>query len=100
MANPCLEILPGVVTRLRFVQRDKSPAALKKVIAASDDVDADEVLIHPKRRVVEAVAFFSPGRRRWQTVDPAVKEDFASLAQLDCGDFSVVNRTEKQMRFG
>ncbi len=74
------------------VQRNIAGGA-EKVIAASDDVDADEVLIHPKRRVVEAVAF-SPGRRRWQTVDPAVKEDFASLAQLDCGDFSVVNRTE------
>ena len=65
----------------------------EKVIAASDGVDADEVLIHPKRRVVEAVGF-SPGRRRWQAVDPAVKEDFAGLAQLDGGDFSVVNRTE------
>ena len=65
----------------------------EKVVAACDEVDADEVLIHPKRHVVEAVAF-SPGRRRWQTVDPAVKEDFVSLARLDGGDFSVVNRTE------
>lgn len=65
----------------------------EEAIAASDAVDVDEVMIHPQRHVVEAVAF-SPGRMVWQTIDPAVKADFAGLARLDAGDFSVVNRTE------
>jgi dipeptidyl aminopeptidase/acylaminoacyl peptidase len=65
----------------------------EKVIAASDEVDAGNVLINPHGRVVEAVAF-SPGRTRWQVVDPAVKSDFDGLARLNDGDFSIANRTE------
>jgi dipeptidyl aminopeptidase/acylaminoacyl peptidase len=64
----------------------------EKVLAASDEVDAGEVLIHPTRFVVEAVAF-APGRTTWQVIDPAVKADFAGLAKLNDGDFFIVNRT-------
>ena len=65
----------------------------EKVLAVSDEVDAGNVVIHPRRHVVEAVSF-SPGRSRWQVVDPAVKEDFDGLAKLNDGDFVIVNRTE------
>ncbi len=65
----------------------------EKVLAVSDEVDAGNVVIHPRRHVVEAVSF-SPGRTRWQVVDPAVKEDFDGLAKLNDGDFVIVNRTE------
>lgn len=65
----------------------------EKVLAVSDEVDAGNVVIHPRRHIVEAVSF-SPGRTRWQVVDPAVKEDFDGLAKLNDGDFVVVNRTE------
>lgn len=65
----------------------------EEVIAVCGEVDADEVMIHHKRHAVEAVAF-SPGRTKWQTIDPGVKEDFAGLCRLDAGDFTVVNRTE------
>ena len=56
----------------------------EKVIAASDEVDASEVMIHPRRHVVEAVKF-SPDRATWHVVDPAVRADFAALAKLDPG---------------
>jgi dienelactone hydrolase len=65
----------------------------EKVLAVSDEVDAGNVVIHPRRHVVEAVSF-SPGRSRWQVVDAAVKEDFDGLAKLNDGDFVIVNRTE------
>jgi dipeptidyl aminopeptidase/acylaminoacyl peptidase len=65
----------------------------EKMLAVSDEVDAGNVVIHPRRHVVEAVSF-SPGRTRWQVVDPAVKEDFDGLAKLNDGDFVIVNRTE------
>ena len=65
----------------------------EKVLAVSDEVDAGNVVIHPRRHVVEAVSF-SPGRTRWQVVDAAVKEDFDGLAKLNDGDFVIVNRTE------
>jgi len=65
----------------------------EKVLAISTEVDAGDVIIHPRRYVVEAVAF-SPGRTQWRVVDPAVKEDFDGLAKLNDGDFFLVNRTE------
>jgi len=65
----------------------------EKIIAASTEVDAGGVLIHPRRYIVEAVSF-SPGRTTWQVVNPEVKEDFAGLAKLNDGDFFVANRTD------
>jgi dipeptidyl aminopeptidase/acylaminoacyl peptidase len=65
----------------------------EKVVAASEEVDAGDVVIHPRRYIVQAVAF-SPGRTKWQVVDPAVKEDFAELAKVNDGDFFIANRTE------
>lgn len=75
------------------VVRKHIASGTEEVIAVSDAVDADDVMIHRKRHVVEAVAF-SPGRTTWQAIDPEVKEDFAGLAALDSGDFTVVSRTE------
>ncbi|HUC86207.1 MAG TPA: S9 family peptidase [Candidatus Acidoferrales bacterium] len=63
------------------------------VLAVSDEVDASEVLVHPRRRVVQAVAF-SPGRTHWQVVDPTVQADFNGLAKLSEGDFFIADRTE------
>ncbi len=62
----------------------------EKVLAVSDEVDAGDVLINPRRYVVEAVAF-SPSRTHWQVVDPAVKDDFDGLAKLNDGDFFILN---------
>lgn len=65
----------------------------EKLIAASAEVDAGQVLVHPRRYVVEAVSF-APGRTTWQVIDPAVKEDFAGIARLHAGDFFIADRTE------
>jgi dipeptidyl aminopeptidase/acylaminoacyl peptidase len=62
------------------------------VIAACAEVDLDNEVIHPRRHVVQAVGF-GTGRYTWQVVDPAIKEDFAGLAKLDDGDFSLDDRT-------
>jgi len=64
----------------------------EKVIAASAELNIGDVMIHPRRHVVEAVEFASD-RSRWQVVDPAVKEDWARLAELNDGDFFVQGRT-------
>jgi dipeptidyl aminopeptidase/acylaminoacyl peptidase len=74
------------------VERNLATGA-EKVLAANDEVDAETVVVHPTRYVVEAVSF-SPGRTTWQVVDPAVKEDFAGLAKVNDGDFFIVSRTE------
>lgn len=62
------------------------------LVAASDVVDAGGVLFHPRKHIVQAVAF-SPGRTAWKVVDASVEEDFAALAKVHAGDFTVVNRT-------
>ena len=74
------------------VQKDLKSGA-EKVLASSDEVDAGQVLMHPQRRVVEAVAF-SPERMNWQMVDSSVRPDFEALRKLKDGDISVVSRTD------
>ncbi len=65
----------------------------ERVLASSEEVDAGDVVIHPRRYVVEAVAF-SAGRKRWQVVDPAVKADFDGLTKWNDGDFFLADRTQ------
>jgi dipeptidyl aminopeptidase/acylaminoacyl peptidase len=74
----------------RVVERDIATGA-EKVIASSAEVDAGNLVIHPIRHVVQAVAF-APGRSRWTVVDLSVKADFEGIEKLSDGDFSVVNR--------
>ena len=74
----------------RVVERDIATGA-EKVIASSAEVDAEDLVIHPDRHVVQAVSF-APGRSRWTVVDPSVKADFEGIEKLSDGDFSIVNR--------
>jgi dipeptidyl aminopeptidase/acylaminoacyl peptidase len=53
--------------------------------------DAERVIIHPTRQVIETLAF-EPGRREWSITDPEIAADFEALAGLDDGDFQVVSR--------
>jgi dipeptidyl aminopeptidase/acylaminoacyl peptidase len=80
------------------IGRDKAAIFRKDVatgeetlIAESDVVDAGGVMMHPTKRVIEAVAF-EPGRRTWQVVDSSVAEDLAGIAKLHDGDFGVTGR--------
>jgi dipeptidyl aminopeptidase/acylaminoacyl peptidase len=79
--------------KARIVRRDLATGA-EAVVAASELVDSGEVLFHPRRRVVQAVSF-APGRASWTVVDPEVKADFDGIGKLFDGDFSVVNRDDK-----
>ncbi len=63
----------------------------EQVIAHSPAVDAGEVMIHPKTKIVEAVSF-EPGRRQWKVIDPSVQADFDALARVHDGDFSIISR--------
>jgi dipeptidyl aminopeptidase/acylaminoacyl peptidase len=74
------------------VEKDLKTGA-EKVLAIHDEVDANDVLVHPNSYKLEAVSF-TPGRKSWRVVDPAVKEDFDGLSKLYDGDFSIANRTE------
>jgi dipeptidyl aminopeptidase/acylaminoacyl peptidase len=62
-------------------------------LAASTEVDADSVLIHPKMHVAQAVRF-STGRSTWTVIDPSIQADFDGIARLHDGDFSVIDRDQ------
>ncbi len=63
----------------------------ESVIAAMDGFDAERVMIHPTRHVIEAVAF-EPTRRQWSVIDPSIAADFEGIRGIDDGDFRVVSR--------
>ncbi|HEY4329504.1 MAG TPA: S9 family peptidase [Phycisphaerae bacterium] len=64
----------------------------EEVVASHAEVDAGEVLIHPIKRTVQAVAF-APARTVWRVTDPGIESDFAELAKAQQGDFWVISRT-------
>ena len=66
----------------------------EKTLAASLEVDAGDVLLNPRRHVVEAVSF-AAGRSEWTVVDPAVAADFHALKAAGGGDFEVVSRDRR-----
>lgn len=85
---------------LSSIGRDTACVVLKdvatgaeEVLAASPESDAQGVMLNPKTRVLEAVAF-APGRTRWEVIDPSVKVDFGGIAKLHPGDFEVVSRDQ------
>jgi len=77
----------------RVVQRDIATNS-EKVIAASAEVDAANVIIHPRTHIVQAVSF-APGRAQWTVTDPSVQADFNGIAKLNDGDFNLINRDDK-----
>jgi len=66
----------------------------QKTIAQSDQVDAGDVVVNPRRHVVEAVSF-ATGRADWKVVDPSVATDFEALRTVNDGDFEIVSRDRK-----
>jgi dipeptidyl aminopeptidase/acylaminoacyl peptidase len=93
------------VILLSSIGRDTAAAVEKnvasgaeKVIASSVEVDAGGVVIQPKTHVVQAVGF-APGRNSWKVLDPSVQADFDGIGKLNPGDFTLVNRTEKDDRW-
>ncbi|MFN0069328.1 MAG: S9 family peptidase [Limisphaerales bacterium] len=74
------------------IERDLATGT-ETVVAASDEVDAGMVLVHPTRHVVQAVSF-EPGRSAWKVIDPAVQADFDGIRRLHDGDFFIVSRSD------
>ncbi|MBL9137944.1 MAG: S9 family peptidase [Verrucomicrobiales bacterium] len=70
----------------------------ERVIAASDEVDVGQVMIHPVRHIVEAVSF-EPGRSSWKVLDAGVQADFDGIRALHDGDFQVTSRSDADDRW-
>jgi len=84
-----------------FDSRGRDTAALvaqewrtgqRTVLAADERADAQQVLIHPTRKDIEAVAFVY-ARKRWEILDPAIGADLEFLPSHLPGELEVVSRT-------
>jgi dipeptidyl aminopeptidase/acylaminoacyl peptidase len=64
----------------------------RSVLAEDARSDADDVMVHPRKRTVQAVAF-SYQRKRWQVLDASITDDLAYLRTVADGDVEVVSRT-------
>jgi dipeptidyl aminopeptidase/acylaminoacyl peptidase len=64
----------------------------QKVLAEDAKSDAIDVLIHPTRYTVQAVAF-EYDRRRWKVLDKSIEKDLAALDKLDGGEVHIGSRT-------
>jgi len=74
----------------RLVALDLTTGA-ETVIAADPQYDLGGVLLEPRTRALQAVAFYRD-RLEWQPLDPTVAADFAVLAQVQRGDFGIASR--------
>ena len=81
--------------------RGRDPAAFvqvelkskqRTVLAEDAKADASDVIIHPTRHNLQAVAF-EHERLRWQVLDKAIDKDLAALAKLDGGEAKIAART-------
>ncbi len=96
----------GKVLYLRDTRgRDKSaivtldPAkGTTAVVHEPTKADAADVLVHPTRRTVQAVATTFE-RREWAFLDKGLEADFAALGKADRGDVQVLTRTLDDARW-
>ena len=92
---------PGNKSVYRQESRGRDTAALvsldlatkkQKVLAEDARADVGDVLVHPTKHTVQAVAF-EYDRNRWQVLDRSIEPDLAALAKLDGGEVNITSRT-------
>ena len=64
----------------------------QKLLAEDPKADAAELIVHPTKHHVQAVAF-DRLRIRWHVLDASIKKDLDALAKLDLGDVMIPSRT-------
>ncbi|MEJ7596411.1 MAG: S9 family peptidase [Kofleriaceae bacterium] len=64
----------------------------QKLLAEDAKADVAELMIHPTKHHVQAVAF-EHERIRWHVLDASIKNDLAALARLELGDVTIRSRT-------
>ncbi|HEY5938831.1 MAG TPA: S9 family peptidase [Kofleriaceae bacterium] len=64
----------------------------QKLLAEDPKADAAELVVHPTKHHVQAVAF-DHQRIRWHVLDASIKKDLDALTRLDLGDVMIPSRT-------
>jgi dipeptidyl aminopeptidase/acylaminoacyl peptidase len=68
-------------------------ATKKSTVLAEDPrADAGEVIVHPTKHTLQAVAF-NYQRTAWKVLDASIQKDLDALAKLDGGEVDVTSRT-------
>ncbi|MDY3558868.1 S9 family peptidase [Gemmata sp. JC673] len=67
----------------------------EQVVAEDPTADVSGAMVDDKRRVPLAVSF-TRARTEWKILDDGIKADFAALAKVRRGDFSVTSQTRDQ----
>ncbi len=62
------------------------------LLAEDAQADAQDVIVHPTEKNVQAVSFVYE-RKRWQVLDPALAADLARLRTVADGDIEIASRT-------
>jgi len=61
------------------------------VIAADEQYDVGGSIIHPTKRVIQAVSFYRD-KQEWQILDQSIAADFEVIAKVRSGEFSITSR--------
>ena len=70
----------------------------KTMVAEDARADAQDVLIHPREKTIQAVAF-NYDRVRWQAVDQQIAADVEYLRSVTDGEMDVLSRAAKDTRW-
>src|SRR5262245_6303371 len=76
---------------LRLIKCDLATGK-EEVIAEDKEYDLSGAMIDNKKRIPLAVSF-AKARTEWKVLDDNVKDDFAALAKVHRGDFSITSQT-------
>lgn len=61
------------------------------VVAQDSDYDISRLVIHPTKRLIQAVSFYKD-KQEWKLLDPNIAEDFEAIARIRPGEFSIISR--------
>ncbi len=61
------------------------------VIAFDEQYDVGGSVIHPTKRVIQAVSFYRD-KQEWQILDQSIAADFEAIAKVCSGEFGIISR--------
>ena len=68
------------------------PTRKQTVLAEDAKADAGQIIVHPTKHNLQAVAF-EYDRTRWKVLDNSIAKDLAALEKLDGGEVHIASRT-------
>jgi dipeptidyl aminopeptidase/acylaminoacyl peptidase len=70
----------------------------ERVISRAPDLDVEQVLLHPRTGIVQAVSYLADPRR-WEAIDRAVGADIQRIRRLGAGQLAILSRDRDDARW-